>query len=66
MWIEDLTKALYYLDMTEIRHHVLIKQIEDGVIYFTNETAVTVRDLTEAYNLFFKTGEMTPVSVLLR
>ena len=66
MWIEDLTKALYYLNMIEIRHHVLIKRIEDGVIYFTNETAVTVQDLIESYNLFFKTGERMPVSVLLR
>lgn len=66
MWIEDLTKALYYLSMTEIRHHILIKRIEDDVIYFTNETAVTVQDLIEAYNLFFKTGERMPVSVLLR
>ena len=66
MWIEDLTKALYYLNMIENRHHVLIKRIEDGVIYFTNETAVTVQDLIESYNLFFKTGERMPVSVLLR
>ena len=65
MWLEDLTKALYYLNSL-IGNHLLVKSVQDGMIYFTNGTMATVKDLTEAYDLFFKTGESIPVSVLLR
>ena len=65
MWVEDLAKALYYLS-SMIGNYLLVESIKDGVIYFTNETSATVKDLTEAYDLFFKTGEAIPVSVLLR
>lgn len=65
MWVEDLSKALYYLNsMTD--NYLLVESIKDNVIYFTNRTAASVKDLTEAYDLFFKTGEAIPVSVLLR
>lgn len=65
MWVEDLAKALYYLNFM-ISNYLLVESIKDNVIYFTNGTAATVKDLTEAYDLFFKTGEAIPVSVLLR
>lgn len=65
MWLEDLTKALYYLN-SKIGNYLLVESIKDNVIYFTNGTAATVKDLIEAYDLFFKTGKATPVSVLLR
>ena len=65
MWVEDLAKALYYLN-SMIDNYLLVESIKDNVIYFTNGTAASVKDLTEAYDLFFKTGEAIPVSVLLR
>ena len=65
MWLQDLTKALYYLN-SMIGNYLLVESVKDGVIYFTNGTAATVKDLTEAYDLFFKTGEAIPVSALLR
>ena len=65
MWVEDLAKALYYLN-SMIDNYLLIESIKDNVIYFTNGTAATVQNLVEAYDLFFKTGEAIPVSVLLR
>lgn len=36
MWIEDLTKALYYLNAcpNDIKWGVLIEKISDGIIYF--------------------------------
>lgn len=65
MWVEDLAKALYYLN-SMINNYLLVESIKDNVIYFTNGTAASVKDLTEAYDLFFKTGEAISVSVLLR
>ena len=64
MWVEDLAKALYYLN-SMIGNYLLVESIKDNVIYFTNGTVATVKDLAEAYDLFFKTGEAIPISVLL-
>ena len=64
MWLEDLTKALYYLNSL-IGNNLLVESVKDGMIYFTNGTMATVKDLTEAYDLFFNKGEAIPVSLLL-
>ena len=65
MWIEDLTKALYYLNMNEYRYYLLIDCIKDNVIYFTNGTAATVQDVSEAYDRYIKEGIIIPLSTLV-
>lgn len=66
MWIEDLTKALYFLNASDSRRCLLINRIVNNVIYFTNDTAITVEDAAKAYNVYIKYGELKPISTLLR
>lgn len=66
MWIEDLTKALYFLNASDNRRCLLINRIVNNVIYFTNGTAMTVEDAADAYNVYMNTGELKPISMLLR
>lgn len=61
MWIEDLTKALYFLNATDYKQIVLIDKIEDNIIYFTNGEWATVKELVTAYGHFIKTGEIMEV-----
>lgn len=35
MWIDDLTKALYFLKATDCRWTLLVKEIIGNVIFFT-------------------------------
>ena len=58
MWIEDLTKTLYFLNATDYKWAFLISRIEDNIIYFTNGKWATVEEFVAAYNLFIKTGEI--------
>ncbi len=58
MWIEDLTKALYYLNACDYRCSVLIDRIENHVIKFSNGRYVNVKTLMNCYNHYIKTGEI--------
>lgn len=58
MWIEDLTKALYFLNLTEYKYSLCIEKIEDNVIYFTNHKCAYVVGLANAYDNYMKTGEI--------
>lgn len=58
MWIEDLTKALYFLNATEYKYSVCIEKIENNVIKFSNGEYVNVRILTNCYDNYIKTGEI--------
>ena len=64
MWIEDLTKALYYLNSCELKHYNLIQKIEDNVIYFTSGKKTTVDACEKAYDKMVK-GIYTDFNSLL-
>lgn len=36
MWIEDLTKALYFLNASDYKYTLLIDKIDRGAVFFTN------------------------------
>ena len=61
MWIEDLTKALYFLNATDYRRTLLIDKIEDNIIYFTNGEWATVKELVATYGHFIRTGEIMEI-----
>ena len=61
MWIEDLTKALYFLNATDYKWTLLISSIEDNIIYFTNGEWATVKELVAAYGHFIRTGEIMEI-----
>lgn len=58
MWIEDLTKALYFLNATEYKYSICIEKIENNVIKFSNGKYVNVKILTSCYDNYIKTGEI--------
>lgn len=62
MWIEDLAKALYFLNATNFKRTLLISKIEYNIIYFTNGELATVKELAAAYDHFIKTGEIMEIS----
>lgn len=59
MWIDDLTKALYFLNATDYRWTLLVKEITGNVIFFTDGTCATVSELVECYENFIRTGEIS-------
>ena len=59
MWIEDLTKALYFLNVTDYKYSICIDKIENNRIYFSNHTSISINDLMDCYNHYIKTGELT-------
>lgn len=59
MWIDDLTKALYFLNVTDCRWTLLVKEITGNVIFFTDGTCATVSELVEYYDNFIRTGEIS-------
>ena len=61
MWIEDLTKALYFLNATEYKYTLLIDKIEDNIIHFTNGQMASIIGLTKAYDNYIKTGEVIEI-----
>lgn len=61
MKIEDLTKALYFLNTTEYKYSLCIQKIEDNVIYFTNNKYAYVIGLANAYDNYIKTGEIPDI-----
>lgn len=61
MWIEDLTKALYFLNATEYKYTLLIDKIENNYIYFTSGDKCLLSTLICGYNKYIKTGEMIKI-----
>ena len=58
MWIEDLTKALYFLNMTEYKYSVCIDKIENELIWFSNHKFMPVQVLANLYDNYIRTGEV--------
>lgn len=59
MWIEDLTKALYFLNATEYKYSVCIEKIEDNVVFFSNGQKLNIKLLVSAYENLIYNGEVT-------
>ena len=58
MWIEDLTKALYFLNATDYKYTLLIESIKGGCVFFTNGKSMPVEILKNCYDNYIKTGEI--------
>ena len=58
MWIEDLTKALYFLNATEYKYSVCIDKIEKELVWFSNHKTMSVQVLANCYDIYIKTGEI--------
>ena len=58
MWIEDLTKALYFLNATHYKYSVCIDSIQRNVITFSNGKTFTVLGLARCYDKMVETGEI--------
>ena len=50
MWIEDLTKALYFLNVTEYKYSVCIEKIEKELVWFSNHKTMPVQVLANCYD----------------
>lgn len=59
MWIEDLTKALYFLNATEYKYSVCIEKIENNVVFFSNGQKLNIKLLVNAYENLIYNGEVT-------
>lgn len=59
MWIEDLTKALYFLNATEYKYSVCIEKIIDDTIFFSNHKILSVEFLVSAYEDLIRYGKVT-------
>lgn len=58
MWIEDLTKALYYLNVTDIKYKVTIDFVHDGRIQLSSGRQLSVKYLVTLYDRYIKTGDI--------
>ena len=58
MWIEDLTKALYFLNVTEYKYSVCIEKIENELVWFSNHKTMPVQILANLYDNYIRTGEV--------
>lgn len=59
MSIEDLAKALYFLNGSlEYNTSLAIKKIEKELIWFNNGKTMPLQILVNAYDLLIKTGEV--------
>ena len=61
MWIDELTKALYFLNATDYRWTLLVRKITDNFIFFTDGSCARVQDLVKAYDNFIRTGEIAEI-----
>lgn len=59
MWIEDLTKVLYFLNATEYKYSVYIEKIENNVVFFSNGQKLNIKLLVSAYESLIYNGEVT-------
>lgn len=59
MWIEDLTKALYFLNVTEYKYSVCIEKIENNTVFFSNHKILSVEFLVSAYDDLIRYGKVT-------
>lgn len=59
MSIEDLAKALYFLNGSlEYNTSLAIEKIEKELIWFNNGKTMPLQILVNAYDLLIKTGEV--------
>ena len=58
MWIEDLAKALYFLNATDYKYTVCIDKIEKELVWFSNYKTMPVQVLANCYDTYIKTGEI--------
>jgi len=58
MPIEDLTKALYFLNATEYKHTLFIDKIQGYYVWFSNGKGMPLEILKNAYDNYIKTGEV--------
>ena len=61
MWIDDLAKALYFLNATDYRWTLLVRKITGNFIFFTDGSCTRVQDLVKAYDNFIRTGEIAEI-----
>lgn len=59
MWIEDLAKALYFLNAIEYKYSVCIEKIENNVVFFSNNQKINIKLLVNAYENLIHNGEIT-------
>jgi len=50
MWIEDLTKALWMLNGSNLKWMARVFKISNGVIYLTNGATFEIKELVKQYN----------------
>lgn len=58
MWIEDLTKAMYFLNASKYKYTVCIEKIENNVVSFSNRQCVSIKRLANAYDKYIATGKL--------
>ncbi len=58
MTVEDLAKALYFLNVTDYKDLVNITKIEKELIWFSNGEMYPVQILVNCYDIYIKTGEI--------
>lgn len=58
MTIEDLTKALYFLNVTDYKDLVNITKIEKELVWFSNHKTMPVQVLANCYDNYIRTGEI--------
>ena len=58
MTVEDLTKALYFLNITDYKDLVNIIKIEKELIWFSNGEMYPIQILVNCYDIYIKTGEI--------
>lgn len=59
MSIEELAKALYYLNISELRNELEIDTISDGIIWFSDGGALKVSTLVGCYEDYISLGKIT-------
>lgn len=58
MTVGDLTKALYFLNVTDYKDLVNITKIEKELIWFSNHKTMPVQVLANCYDNYIRTGEI--------
>lgn len=61
MWLQDVTKALYYLNASGKSYSIVIEAIENGYVWFSNGERLQVKYLADMYDQYIKCGVYTDV-----
>ena len=56
MWIEDLTKALWELNASELKYTCCVKEIKNGKIVMTSGKWFEIADLVAQYDKHYGSG----------